>query len=511
MPDFEKNGRGHLLEIRGLSKSFPGVKALDSVDFTLRRGEIHALMGENGAGKSTLIKVLTGLYQRDEGHILYDGLPFASSSPMESSERGISTVYQEINLLPNLSIAENISVGRQPMGRFGISWKETSRRAELALARLDIEIDVSLPLESVSIAIQQMVAIARAIDISAKILILDEPTSSLDLEESAQLFKVLRRMRDEGMGIIFITHFLDQLYETSDRVTVLRNGGLVGESEVSKLPKMQLISQMLGRELEELDMGTDSRNTAAVRETVSDLIRAENFGKTGSIHPLDFSIRPGEVLGFAGLLGSGRTETAKLLFGIDKPDSGSIYLKSEKVGFKNPSNAIANSLGFCPEDRKTEGIIPELTLRENIVLVQQASRSIFKPMKMARQQQITEEYIRKLKIVTSGPEQTVGTLSGGNQQKVILARWMAMEPDLLILDEPTRGIDVGAKAEIERLIGKLRDESKAIIFISSELEEVVRCSDRVIVLRDRRKVGELEGDEITENRVMSLMAQGESP
>jgi len=508
MPDFEKNGEGHLLEIRGLSKSFPGVKALDSVDFTLRRGEIHALMGENGAGKSTLINVLTGLYPKDEGTILLDGTPFVSSSPMDATSRGISTVYQEINLLPNLSIAENISAGRQPMNLFGIDWKETAGRAEAALSRLEISVDVSLPLASVSIAMQQMVAIARALDVSARVLILDEPTSSLDSGEAEQLFRVMRRMRDEGIGIIFITHFLDQLYQTSDTVTVLRNGKLVGESNVSELARMELVSMMLGKELAELDLNPTFTTTDRSSNGETALLRTEGLGKAGSVNPFDIEVRPGEVLGLAGLLGSGRTETAKLLFGIDRPDTGKMYIRGKAGGFRQPKHAIEASFGFCPEDRKTEGVIPELTVRENITLAQQAARPFFRPISRKEQQTTAEEFINRLKVVTSGTEQTVGTLSGGNQQKVILARWLAMEPDLLILDEPTRGIDVGAKAEIERLIRRLADEGKAIIFISSELEEVIRCSDRVIVLRDRNKVGELIGTDINEQQIMSMLAQG---
>ncbi|MBN1907355.1 MAG: sugar ABC transporter ATP-binding protein [Deltaproteobacteria bacterium] len=495
-----------LLEIRGLSRSFPGVKALDAVDFTLRRGEIHALMGENGAGKSTLIKVLTGVHKKNSGSIKLEGKGFEASSPMDAASKGISTVYQEINLLPNLSVAENIFIGRQPMKGFNIDWKAINMNAKKALVKLNLEIDVTLPLSSFSTAIQQMVAIARVIDIRAKILILDEPTSSLDMAECENLFKTMNRLKEEGMGIIFITHFLDQVYETSDRITVLRNGQFIGEYKTAELPRFRLISKMLGKELEQemVSPGNTQGDTPARKEPFMTL---NNVEKKGVLFPFDLEICEGEVVGLAGLLGSGRTEVAKLLFGINRPTGGTMEIDKRPVAVNSPRNAISHSIAFCPEDRKTEGIIPDLTVRENIVLPLQSCRGFFRGISRKEQEKITDHYIELLKIKVSNREQKAGTLSGGNQQKVILARWMAMNPRLLILDEPTRGIDVGAKAEIEKLIFRLREEGRSILFISSELEEIVHTCSRVAILKDRKKVGEISGENISEEKIMTTLAQ----
>lgn len=509
MPDLNTDNH-QLLEIRGLSKSFPGVKALDSVDFTLRRGEIHALMGENGAGKSTLIKVLTGIHKRDKGSIKLDGVEFESSSPMDAANKGISTVYQEVNLVPNLSVAENIFIGRQPM-KFGrVDWKEMNKKAEIALQRLDLDIDVTEQLSNYSTAIQQMIAIARSLDIEAKILILDEPTSSLDAAECAQLFSIMNRLKEQGMGIIFITHFLDQVYENTDYITVLRNGQYVGEYPIEDLPRIKLISKMLGKELKKMDDLIDgSKNTPPPKDS-RDILKAKDAGRKGVLSPFNLEIKEGEVLGLVGLLGSGRTEMAKIFFGIDKITSGELYINGNYINLNSPYKAIKNSIAFCPEDRKTEAILPDLTVRENIILVMQSNRGLLNGLNRKEQDDICDKFIELLKIKVSGKEQKAGTLSGGNQQKVILARWLAMNPKLLILDEPTRGIDVGAKSEIEKLIHKMKGDNQSVLFISSELEEIIRCSSRVAILRDRIKVGELEGDDLTETRIMSAIAQGES-
>lgn len=507
MPDLRAD-ESRLLEIRGLSKSFPGVKALASVNFTLRHGEIHALMGENGAGKSTLIKVLTGLYKRDSGTIELDGQDFESSSPLDASRKGISTVYQEVNLVPNLSIAENIFIGRQPMKQGRVNWKEMNRRAREALMRLDLELDVTKQLSSCSTAIQQMIAIARSLDIKARILILDEPTSSLDQVECEQLFSVMNKLKADGMGIIFITHFLDQVYSTSDRITVLRNGEYVGEYITAEFPRLRLISSMLGREVSNMNE-LQTAGSQEVSKTKPFMILSD-IGKKGLIEPFELELREGEVLGLAGLLGSGRTEMAKLIFGIEKPGSGKIHLDGKEREFKTPRAAIASLMAFCPEDRKTEGIIPDLTVRENITMALQAQKGIFKGLTRAEQDTITDEFIALLQIKTSGKEQRAENLSGGNQQKLILARWLAMNPRLLILDEPTRGIDIGAKGEIEKIIAKMRNENRSVLFISSELEEVTRCCNRVVVLKDRQKIGELNGDEISEDIIMKTLAEGGS-
>ena len=498
-----------LLQLRNVRKTFPGVVALDGVDFVARRGEIHSLMGENGAGKSTLIKVLTGAYRRDGGQMLLDGSKIDPRSPLEAQQLGISTVYQEVNLIPTLSVAENIFLGRQPVKWGRIDWKQIRRRSEEALARLNLQIDVGRQLSSYSIAIQQMVAIARALDFQAKLLILDEPTSSLDAGEVQRLFAVMRRLRDEGLGIVFVSHFLDQVYAISDRITVLRNGKLVGEYRTAELPRDQLIARMMGRDLAEFETQAHHVQTAA-RSQCTPFVSVRNFGRSGMIEPFDLEVRPGQVVGLAGLLGSGRTETARLLFGVDAADSGTVQINGERTQLSSPRAAIRHGFAFCPEDRKTSGIIPDLSVRENIALALQARNGIFKSLSLAQQNAIADRYIKALGIATPHAEQAINNLSGGNQQKAILARWLATNPKLLILDEPTRGIDVGAKAEIQKLTLALVKEGMAILFISSELEEVVRVSDRVEVLRDRKFVGELNRGQISEQAIMRMIAAGDT-
>ena len=496
-----------MLQARAVTKSFPGVKALAGVDFTVRRGEIHALMGENGAGKSTLIKVLTGVYPSDGGEMHFDGELIRPRSPQEAERCGISTVYQEVNLVPFLSVAENICLGRQQT-RFGfINWRQIRARAEKALARLGIRIDVDEPVSSFSIAIQQLIAIARALDVEAKLLILDEPTSSLDEGEVERLFGILRQLKTQGLGIVFVTHFLDQVYAVSDRITVLRNGTFVGEYEAEKLPRLELISRMMGKELSEAEFLHDKRPGLTMQKPA--WLELRGVGRRASLQPIDLEVREGEILGLAGLLGSGRTETARLMFAIDRADSGEMTLDGQHVGFSSPREAMAHRFGFCPEDRKVEAIIPNLSVRENIVLALQASQGWVRYVSRARQNKLADQFIKALNIKTPSPEQPIRLLSGGNQQKVILARWLASNPRLLLLDEPTRGIDVGAKLEIEKLMAKLTSEGMAILFISSDLEETVRNSHRVVVLRDRKKVAELHGNEITEHNIMHAIAKVE--
>jgi monosaccharide-transporting ATPase len=500
-------GSDAIVTIQGLSKEFPGVKALSNVDFTLRRGEIHGLMGENGAGKSTLIKVLTGLYGKDAGDIFFDGQRLELNSPEDAPKFGISTVYQEINLIPALSVAENIYLGREPK-RFGaINWKLIHALAKAAIKKLDLDIDVSLPVSSFSVAVQQLVAITRALDISAKVLILDEPTSSLDSAEVEQLFSVLRKLKDEGMAILFITHFIDQAYEITDQITVLRNGELVGQYETRQLPRIELIANMLGRDISEFEGGNEVGDNGKPTRVKEIFYQVRDMERKGSVSAFDLDICKGEVLGLAGLLGSGRTEIARLLFGIDRPNKGKTTLNGRKVSITSPRKAIAHYFGFCPEDRKIEGLVSDLTVRENIILAIQARNGIFKTIHRKKQEEIVDKYIRALDIKTPGQEQILNNLSGGNQQKVIIARWLASQPEFLILDEPTRGIDVGAKAEIEKLIISLsREEGMAILFISSELEEMIRCSDRVAVLRDRKKLAELTGEQIEDKVIMHIIA-----
>ncbi|HYO07967.1 MAG TPA: sugar ABC transporter ATP-binding protein [Tepidisphaeraceae bacterium] len=495
-----------LLSARGITKAFPGVRALDGVDFDLRAGEIHALMGENGAGKSTLIKVLTGVYRRDAGQVTLDGSNINPRSPQHAQQLGISTVYQEVNLVPALSVAENIYLGRQPSLLGKIRWRKMYALAEAALARLDQYIDVTRPLDSYSIAIQQMVSIARALDVQARVLILDEPTSSLDAHEVQQLFAVIRRLAGTGLGIVFVTHFMDQVYELSHQITVLRNGKLVGSYPTQKLPRLELIARMMGRDLAQVEAMQHEHAAPPQRLESRPLLEASGVGKRGSVKPFDLSVRKGEVVGLAGLLGSGRTEMLRLLFGIDRRDSGTISIDGQPAPLRKPRQAIDRGLGFCPEDRKVAGIVPDLSIRENIILVMQAKRGWLRKIPRRKQEQLADQYIRALNIATPDAEKSIRLLSGGNQQKAILARWLAARPGLLILDEPTRGIDVGAKFEIARLMDSLCKEGMAILFVSSELEEVVRSCHRVAVLRDRQKVGELSGGEISEHRIMDVIA-----
>ncbi|MCF8481766.1 MAG: sugar ABC transporter ATP-binding protein [Rhodospirillum sp.] len=497
-----------LLRIRRLSKTYPGgFRALKTVDFTVRAGEIHALLGENGAGKSTLIKTITGITLRDDGEVWLDGREIHPRNGEEAQAAGIATVYQEVALLPNLSVAQNLFLGRQPT-RFGLVREgEMGRRSRQLLQGFGLDIDVSAPLGEFSVAVQHIVAIARAVDLSAKVLILDEPTASLDAREVEVLFTVMRQLKSQGMGIVFVTHFLDQVHAICDRLTVLRNGGLVGERTVAGLPRMELVRMMLGRDLE----AVETARSRSHRDTVVDrgavpAVQAVGLGKHGAVAPFDMILREGEVLGLSGLLGSGRTETARLIFGVDRADQGELRVDGTSVRLLGPRDALRLGFGFCPEERKTEGIVAELSVRENIILALQARAGWLRPLSRKRQDEVADRFIKLLDIRPDDPDKPIGLLSGGNQQKAVLARWLATGPRVLILDEPTRGIDVGAHAEIIRLIRKLCDEGLALLVISSEVEEIVSYADRVTVLRDRHHVAELTGDEVTEQRVLTSIA-----
>ncbi|GAB6899071.1 sugar ABC transporter ATP-binding protein [Kineosporia succinea] len=498
-----------ILEMTGIRKVFPGVVALDGVDLRLRAGEVHALMGENGAGKSTLIKVLTGVYDIDGGGITLAGEPVRFSGPLPAQQAGISTVYQEVNLCANLSVAENILLGREPRTLGRIRWGAMRRRARELLRGLDLDLDVTAPLGTYSLAVQQMVAIARAVDIDAKVLILDEPTSSLDASEVAQLFSVMRRLKSQGVAIVFVSHFLDQVYEIADRMTVLRNGKLVGEYRTAELPQMQLVERMIGKELSTLE-DLEKQPTGQGRRA-EPLLEADGLGRKGGIAPFTLNIHAGEIVGLAGLLGSGRTELARLLFGADRSDSGSLTVDGRPVTLRGPRAAMSKGIAFSSENRRTEGVVGDLTVRENIILALQASRGWLRPISRRRADELVAKYVEALQIRPADPDRRVKDLSGGNQQKVLLARWLITEPRLFIVDEPTRGIDVGAKTEIQRLIAELADGGMAVLFVSAELEEVLRLSHTIEILRDRQLVEELENtDAVDADRIMQTIAGGVS-
>jgi simple sugar transport system ATP-binding protein len=492
-----------LLEVAGLTKSFLRQRVLNGVNLTLHSGEIHALLGENGAGKSTLIKAVTGVVQRDAGTVMLDGVEIMPRDAEEAVKLGIATVYQEVNLLPNLTVAENLFLGRQPT-RFGlVRDREMRRNAAILLRGFGLVIDVGAPLGDYSVAVQHLVAIARAVDMSARVLILDEPTASLDAHEVDILFGIMRQLAARGIGILFVTHFLDQVYAISDRITVLRNGQLVGQRETAALPRLDLVHMMLGRELSEV---TADREHRPIDQSKPPYALFRHFGKRRYLAPFDLALRDGQVVALAGLLGSGRTETARMVFGVERADAGTVQVAGEKVRIGSPRDAVGLGFGYCPEERKTEGIIAELSVRENIVLALQARRGWMKPLSRREQDEIARHFIKLLDIRPADPERSIGLLSGGNQQKALLARWLATKPRLLILDEPTRGIDVGAHAEIIRLIRQLCADGLALLVISSEIEEVVTYADEVIVLRDRAHVMTLRGDAITVPAVLSTIA-----
>lgn len=492
-----------ILEMKNITKSFIGVRALKDINFSLESGEVRALMGENGAGKSTLIKVLTGVYKLDGGEIYLDNKRVYPSSTLDAQKIGISSVYQEVNLCDNLTVAENIMIGREPK-KFGlIDKKKLIDMAFEAIDKLSLNIDVRKPLSDYSLGIQQMIAITRSLQLNSKILILDEPTSSLEENEVNQLFDIIEKLKNSGIGIIFVTHFLDQVYRISDSITVLRNGSLVGNHKTSELSKLDLIKEMLGKEYEDIQNNANKKQF----DNEDEFIKIDGIGKKTYMHPVSFDIHKGEIVGFSGLLGSGRSETAKLIFGAVKKDSGNIFIKGSKKEFLHPIDAINNKIGFCSEDRKLEGIISDLSIRENIILALQAKNGIMKYMSRKKQEQLANIYIKALNIVTVDSNKPIKFLSGGNQQKVLLARWLCTTPELLILDEPTRGIDIGSKSEIQKMMLDLSKEGMSFIFISSEMEEVIRTSDKVVIFKDNKKIKELIGNDINEKNILNSIAQ----
>lgn len=495
------DNRPTVLRARGVSKFFPGTIALDDVDLDLKRGEIHAILGENGAGKSTLIKCLTGAYRRDTGSIEIDDERVDPKSTKDSQDLGIGTVYQEVNLLPNLSVAENLFLGRQPMRGPFVARREMNRRAADLLRGYGVDINPADPLSDFSVAIQQVIAIARAVELSGKVLILDEPTASLDREEIQLIFSVIRKLKERGLSIVFITHFLDQVFDLCDCATVLRNGRVVGHRVLSDVSQKDIVMLMLGRQLE-----SAVHAKSKVDAVGAPLVEIDGLGRSGMLDPTSITVHTGEVVGLAGLLGSGRTETVNLIFGSAKADAGQIRFRGRDVSISNPRGAIALGFALCPEDRKTEGIVGDLSVRDNIIIALQARQGWTRPIPRAKVDEIAEHYVKALDIRLSNLDMPIRLLSGGNQQKALLARWLATEPDFLILDEPTRGIDIGAHAEIISLIERLRRDGMSLLVTSSELEELVAYSSRVLVLRDRRLVGELTGEQITADNIVHAIA-----
>lgn len=491
-----------IVVMKGITIEFPGVKALDGVNLRLFPGEVHALMGENGAGKSTMIKALTGVYKINAGSIEVDGKPQTFTGTGDAQNAGIATVYQEVNLCTNLTIGENVMLGHEVRGPLGINWKKTYEKSKKFLAQMGLEhLDPKAPLSSISIAMQQLVAIARAMVIDAKVLILDEPTSSLDANEVQDLFKIMRKIRDSGVAILFVSHFLDQIYEITDRLTILRNGKFIKEVMTKDTPRDELIGMMIGKsaaELSQIGAKKAHKDISGERPIVS----VKQLGLKGTINPTDLDVYPGQVVGFAGLLGSGRTELGRLLYGADKPDSGTYELKGKKVSISDPYTALCNKIAYSTENRRDEGIIGDLTVRENMLIALQATRGMFKPIPKKEADEIVDKYMKELNVRPNDPNKLIKNLSGGNQQKVLIARWLATHPDLLILDEPTRGIDIGAKAEIQQVVLDLAEQGMGVVFISSEMEEVVRLSDDIEVLKDRHKIAELVNDDTVSQKTI---------
>ncbi|MFH8568326.1 sugar ABC transporter ATP-binding protein [Streptomyces sp. NPDC017993] len=497
-----------VLAVHSLTKSFPGVLALDGVDFAVRAGEVHALVGENGAGKSTLIKVLTGVHQPDSGELRHHGRPVRFQTPLHAQHAGISTIYQEVNLIPLMSVARNLFLGREPRTRLGlIDFGRMHREAEAALADLGVRVDVRRPLRELGVGAQQMVALARARSVDARVVIMDEPTSSLEPREVATLFGVIRALRERGVAVVYVSHRLDELYAVCDAVTVLRDGRSVHTGQLAGLDRLRLISLMLGREMGEVRREGVTRfsgtHDAAGSEPV---LTAQELTISRRLHGVSLSVRPGEVVGLGGLLGSGRSETAKAIAGA-LPAGGRVTVAGLPVRTGSTAAALRAGISLLPEDRKAEGILPGLSVRENIALAALPGLTRFGLVSRPRVDRVVDTFVRRLNIKASGPDQKVGELSGGNQQKVLLARWLAMHPKVLLLDEPTRGIDIGAKAEVQRLIDELAEDGLGVLLISSDVEELIEGSDRVVVLKDGAVVGELTGDDVTEDDLMRAIAE----
>ncbi|MEU3043838.1 MULTISPECIES: sugar ABC transporter ATP-binding protein [Streptomyces diastaticus group] len=499
-----------VLRARGIGKRFPGVVALDDVSFDLRAGEVHALVGENGAGKSTLIKVLTGVHRPDAGELSLAGEPVRFQRPFEAQQAGISTIYQEVNLVPLMSVARNIFLGREPRTRLKlIDFPRMNREAAALLDGFGVRVDPRRPLHTLGLGTQQMVALARAVSVRARVVVMDEPTSSLEPREVETLFRVIEELRGRDVAVVYVSHRMDELYRICDRVTVLRDGRHIHTGPLAGLERTRLVSMMLGRDMAEVRRdgvaGFAADGHAAARTPV---LTADGLTRRHQLDEVSLSLHAGEVLGLGGLLGSGRSETAKALAGGLALDSGEVTVAGKVLRRVTPAAAIAHGISMLPEDRKAEGIVPGLSVRENIVLAALPRLSRAGIVSRARQGRVVEIFMRRLRIKASSPEQKVGELSGGNQQKVLLARWLCLQPRVLLLDEPTRGIDVGAKAEVRGLIDELAREGLAVLLISSDIEELIEGADRVVVLRAGCLAGELAGDAVTEPALLEILADG---
>ncbi|MBL9148594.1 MAG: sugar ABC transporter ATP-binding protein [Phycisphaerae bacterium] len=495
-----------MLAARGLRKRFGPVLALDSVDLEIRPGEVLGLMGENGAGKSTLIKCLTGLHRPDAGTIERDGRPITLRSPRDAEALGVSTVHQEVHLIPHATVAENICLGREPRRNWllggSIRWRRVRERANAALARLGLALDVRREVSTLPLAIRQLVAIARALDIEARTLILDEPTSSLDRDEVERLFSTLRRLRGEGLGIVVVTHFLDQVYAIADRIAVLRDGRLVGAALAASLPRAELVAMMVGRAI----APAAARASSEAERPRAAALSARGLRRRGALDGVDLDVAAGEAVGLAGLLGSGRSETLRALFGADPIDEGAIEVSGRRHSIRSPGAAMRLGLAFLSEDRRGDGILPSLSVRDNLITALQAQRGILRRVGRREAAALADRLIASLRIKAPSASTPIARLSGGNQQKVLLARWLATDPRVLLLDEPTRGIDIGAKADVLALVASLREKGLAVVFVSSELEELAAACGRVVVLRDRRSVAQLRGADVDPSAMLAAVA-----
>jgi monosaccharide-transporting ATPase len=496
-----------VLEALAVGKRFPGVVALSEVDLALRPGEVHALVGENGAGKSTLIKVLTGVYWPDDGALHYLGQPVRFARPSDAQAAGISTVYQEVNLVPLMSVASNLFLGREPRRLGLVDFGAMNASAAELLDSYGVRVDVTRPLRTLGMGVQQMVAVARAAATDARVVILDEPTSSLEPREVDTLFAIIRRLRDDGVAVLYVSHRLDELYRICDRVTVLRDGRLVHSGPLADLPRLRLVALMLGRDLEQIRReGTTNFEGETTAVAPTPVLAAQGLTSRHQLSEVDVRVRPGEIVGLGGLLGAGRSETARAIAGALPVESGTVSVAGKGVRTGSVAAAMRAGVVMLPEDRKADGILPDLSVRENIVLAALPRLSAAGVVSRRRQDSIVDTFMKRLRIKAASPDQRVGELSGGNQQKVLLARLLCRQPKVLLLDEPTRGIDVGAKAEVQALVDELAADGLGVVLISSEFEELVEGSDSIVVLREGRVVAELRGAEVTEAALIAALA-----